>query len=165
MANPGVEFVGKTPIKRKLITKYFLNGKWTDGNNNPIKETTIGEMIRFHVETENIDDGEKINFTVYDWDFFPYLEDKLTLTDAGTNTESKEITITGGKGFVEWTTGTGSGALLDENLEGDELELYVECIYNGEKANLPKESNEYLLVYEKEVLITVLVELPHSVIA
>ncbi|WP_144283274.1 hypothetical protein [Chryseobacterium echinoideorum] len=160
MANPGVEYDIKVPIKRNVITKYFLNGKWTDGNDNPIKETTIGETIRFNVETDNIDDGEKINFTIYDWDFFPYLEDKLTLTEAGTNTESKEIVITGGKGFVEWTTGEGSRALLDENFEGDELELYVECVYNGDKANLPKESDDYLILYEKEVLITVIVELP-----
>jgi len=162
MASPGVIYNKKKTIKRNSITKYFKKGWWTDGKDQPIKETTIGETIRFHLETDNIDDGEKIFFTIYDSDFFPYLEDQLILTDRGTNTESKEIVIHQNKGFIEWTTGAGSQALTQEDWEGDELELYVKCTYNNETVNLPNDSDDYLILYEKEVLITVLIELPHS---
>lgn len=39
--------------------KYFTKGWWTDENNKEIKETTIGEKVRFHIRTQNIPDVAK----------------------------------------------------------------------------------------------------------
>ncbi|QIY89856.1 hypothetical protein FOB44_03925 [Chryseobacterium gallinarum] len=159
---PGVEYDIKKPIKRKLLSMYFVRGWWTDKDDCPIKEAGIGDTIRFHIETEHVDDGDEITFTVYDSDGVEFLDDRLSLTVQGTTTAYNKVKITGNKGFIEWTTGEGSLALLQENFEGDELELYVKCEYKGNIVNLPHDSDDYLMLYEKEVLITVLIELPHS---
>uniref|UniRef100_UPI0039A4649F hypothetical protein n=1 Tax=Ornithobacterium rhinotracheale TaxID=28251 RepID=UPI0039A4649F len=141
--------------------KYFVKGWWTDENNNPIKEAEIGDTVRFHIQTEGIDDGEKINFAVYDWDNFKWLNDKLTLIESD-NKEKTNIIIQNNTGFVEWTTGEGSLTLIDEMFEGDEIELFVECSYKEETVNLPFMESDYLILSEKEEIITVLIELPHS---
>lgn len=159
---PGVEYDIKKPIKRKLLSMYFVRGWWTDKDDCPIKEAGIGDTIRFHIETEHVDDGDEITFTVYDSDGVEFLDDRLSLTVQGTTTAYNKVKITGNKGFIEWTTGEGSLALLQEKFEGDELELYVKCEYKGNIVNLPHDSDDYLMLYEKEVLITVLIELPHS---
>jgi len=142
--------------------KFFIKGWWTDAKDKPIKEAVIGDTIRFHIQTQNIKDGEKVNFTVYEWDNLKWMNDKLELTDKDTGKESTTITIKGGKGYVEWTTGEASRALLNESLEGNELEMFVECTYKDEQLDLPVNTWDYLILYEKEVLITVIVELPHS---
>ncbi|AZA83809.1 hypothetical protein C1637_13760 [Chryseobacterium lactis] len=160
--SPGVEFDIKKPIKRKLLSMYFVRGWWTDKHNRPIKEAGIGDTIRFHIETEHVDGGDEIIFAVYDSDGAEFLDDKLSLTIQGTTNDYNKVKIIGNKGFIEWTTGEGSRALLLENFEGDELELYVKCEYKGNIVSLPHDSDNYLLLYEKEVLITVLIELPHS---
>ena len=140
--------------------EYFVKGWWTDKNDQPIKEATIGDTIKFHIQTKGIEDGKKVNFTVYDWDH-PFSDDKLTIW--GQN--GKEITtiiVQDNKGFVEWTTGEGCLKLLEETFEGDEIELFVKCQYKDETINLPYMESDYLALYEKEVLITVIIELPHS---
>jgi hypothetical protein len=140
--------------------EYFVKGWWTDKNDQPIKEATIGDTIKFHIQTKGIEDGKKVNFTVYDWDH-PFSDDKLTIW--GQN--GKEITtiiVQDNKGFVEWTTGEGCLKLLEETFEGDEIELFVKCQYKDETINLPYMESNYLILYEKEVLITVIIELPHS---
>lgn len=142
--------------------KYFVKGWWTDENDKEIKEAVIGDTIRFHLQTQKIPDGKDVIFTVYDWDGLQFMNDKLTLTDKGTNQESTKIKIQGNKGYIEWKTGEGTQSLLEENLEGDEIELFVECIYDDEKLDLPEEESNYLIVKEKEEVITVLIELPHS---
>ncbi|MCL8538171.1 hypothetical protein M9991_14975 [Chryseobacterium gallinarum] len=159
---PGVEYDVKKTIKRKLLSMYFVRGWWTDKDDCSIKEAGIGGTIRFHIETEHVDDGDEIIFTVYDSDGVEFLDDRLSLTVQGTTTAYNKVKIIGNKGFIEWTTGEGSLALLQENFEGDELELYVKCEYKGNIVNLPHDSDDYLMLYEKEVLITVLIELPHS---
>lgn len=144
------------------VGKYFVRGWWTDENDKEIKESTIGETIRFHVQTQNIPDEKEITFTVYDWDGLKIMNDKLTLTDKNTGKEDNKIKIKGNRGYIEWTTGEGSQSLIEETLEGDEIELFVECNYLDETLDLPEAESNYLILYEKEVLITVIVELPHS---
>lgn len=148
--------------KQPEAGKYFIKGWWTDKNDKPIKEAVIGDTIRFHIQTQGIKDGEEVTFTVYDWDNLKWMNDKLQLTDKSTQKESDKIKIQGGKGYAEWTTGEGSRKLLEESMEGNEIELFVECTYKDEKIDLPVNTWDYLILYEKEVLITVIVELPHS---
>ncbi|WP_163400359.1 hypothetical protein [Flavobacterium fluviatile] len=143
------------------VGKHFVKGWWTDDKDKPIKKAYIGDTIRFHLETKDIKDGEEVNFTVYDWDGILNLDDKLSLIINGTSSPYNKITIKGNKGIIEWTTGSGTQKLVEE--EGDdEVELYVSCSYKGEVIELPYNMDDYLVIFEKEVLITVIIELPHS---
>lgn len=139
--------------------KYFVKGWWTDVNDKPIKEATVGSTIRFHIETR-VDSVKEINFAVYDWDNFKYLNDKLVIIDKNTNNKPNKIIVENNRGYIEWTTGEQCLKLLDEILEGDEIELFVECRYKDETINLPVMESNYLVLKEKEEIITVLIELP-----
>lgn len=139
--------------------KYFIKGWWTDSKDKSIKKAYIGETIRFHIKTKDIPDGEVISFNVYDWDGMLNPDDKVNLVISGR--EYNKVKITGNKGFIEWTTGVGARTMIEE--EGDdEIELYVKCTYKTETVDLPDFSDDYLILFEKEVKITVFVELPHS---
>ena len=150
-----------SPEKAPPLKKNIIKGWWTDNKNNPIKEALIGDTIRFHIETKDIPDGENVTFTIYDWDGMLNIDDKVDLVISGTTSEANKIKITGNKGYVEWITGLGSQGMIEE--EGDdEIELYVKCTYKAETIDLPISTDDYLILFEKEVLITVIVELPHS---
>ncbi|MBE8726763.1 hypothetical protein [Flavobacterium hungaricum] len=142
--------------------KYFIKGWWTNDKNVQIKNAYVGDVIRFHVQTKDIPDGEEIIFTIYDWDGLKILNDKLKLSNINTSQEINKIKIQGNTGFLEWKTGTGTLSLLEEFAEGDEIELFVECTYKDETIELPEQTDDYLIVFEKEEIITVLIELPHS---
>lgn len=137
--------------------KYFVKGWWTDVK--PIKEATVGSTIRFHIQTQGVKNGEKIDFIVYDQDYFSF-NDKLVVKNK--NKEINKITVQNNRGYIEWTTGEECLKLLEETFEGDEIELFVKCQYKDETINLPYMESDYLALYEKEVLITVIIELPHS---
>jgi len=139
--------------------KYFVKGWWTDVNDKPIKEATVGSTIRFHIQTQGVKNGEKIDFIVYDQDYFSF-NDKLVVKNK--NKEINKITVQNNRGYIEWTTGEECLKLLEETFEGDEIELFVKCQYKDETINLPYMESDYLALYEKEVLITVIIELPHS---
>lgn len=140
---------------------HFIKGWWTDDKDKPIKKAYIGDTIRFHLETKDIKDGEEVNFTVYDWDGILNLDDKLNLIIKGTSNPYNKITIKGNKGIIEWTTGSGTQKLVEEEADAD-VELFVSCSYKGEVIELPYNMDDYLIIFEKEVLITVIIELPHS---
>lgn len=139
--------------------KYFVKGWWTDANDKPIKEATVGSTIRFHIQTQGVKNGEKIDFIVYDQDYFSF-NDKLVVKNK--NKEINKITVQNNRGYIEWVTGEECLKLLEETFEGDEIELFVKCQYKDETINLPYMESDYLASYEKEVLITVIIELPHS---
>lgn len=139
--------------------KYFVKGWWTDVNDKPIKEATVGSTMRFHIQTQGVKNGEKIDFIVYDQDYFSF-NDKLVVKNK--NKEINKITVQNNRGYIEWVTGEECLSLIDETLEGDEIELFVECQYKNETINLPYMESDYLILYEKEVMITVIIELPHS---
>jgi hypothetical protein len=127
--------------------KYFVKGWWTDNKDKPIKESHIGDSIRFHVETKDIPDDAEISFTVYDWDGMVNPDDILNLVENGTSLPYNKIKIKGNKGYIEWTTGAGSQKMIEE--EGDDaIELYVECVYKDEeKILLPEMEADYLKLY------------------
>ena len=140
--------------------KYFVKGWWTDANDKPIKEATVGSAIRFHIQTQGINDGEKIDFIVYDRDYFSPLNDKLVVKNK--NKEISKITTQNDRGYIEWVTGEECLSLIEETFEGDEIELFVKCQYKDETIDLPAMESDYLILKEKEEVITVLIELPHS---
>lgn len=130
---------------------YFVKGWWSDKNDTPITKAHVGDTIKFHIETKNIPDNGEVTFTVYDWDGMLSVDDKLSLIERETSKEYNKIKITGNKGVLKWTTGSATQSLIDD--EEDEIELYVECIYENKTKNetetveLPENESDYLKVY------------------
>ncbi|HEX8576535.1 MAG TPA: hypothetical protein VF677_09605 [Flavobacterium sp.] len=158
------------------VGKYFKRGWWSDKNDKPIKNALIGKTVKFHIEMDRakVPAGSKINFTLKDWDGIWDEDDSIRLysatKDPKTNTYPKInefITDANGKTSL-YVTLTERLIQLIQDDGGNEIELYFECSYydvsdkETEALDLPAEEFNYLIVYEKEVLITVLIELPHS---
>lgn len=158
------------------VGKYFIKGWWSDQNDKPIKEALIGQTVKFHIEMDKskVPTGSKIDFILKDWDGMLNPDDDIklysTTKDPKTNTypEIKElITDVNGEASVSINL-TERLVQFTEDDGGNEIELYFSCTYydksdkESEALDLPLEEFNYLIVYEKEVLITVLVELPHS---
>ncbi len=165
-----------TPPPPPPAGHYFVRGWWTDENDKPIKEALIGQRVKFHIQMDKskVPAGSKIDFTLKDWDGMLNSDDPIPLF----STEKDPKTDTYAKVNELFTDANGKASLsinLTEGLVkfteddgGNEIELYFECSYydksdkETEKLDLPSEEFNYLIVYEKELLITVLIELPHS---
>lgn len=164
------------PKKPKPVGKYFKRGWWTDENDKPIKEALIGQKVKFHIEMEKekVPTGSTINFTLKDWDGMFNINDSIKIYSAQKDPktdaypEVKEMKTDGnGKSSILINLTENLVQLINDD-GGNEIELYFACSYYNkndketEQLDLPAEEFNYLVVYEKEVLITVLVELPHS---
>jgi hypothetical protein len=155
---------------------YFKKGWWTDKNDKPITEALIGDTVKFHIQMDKakVPTGSEINFTLKDWDGALNLDDAIGITstvkDPKTGTYPKVTSLktdASGKATLNVTLTDGLVGFINDD-GGPEIELYLECSYYDvsdnmpESRDLPDDTKNYLIVYEKEVLITVLVELPHS---
>lgn len=142
------EQVGTLEVKSPNI----LNGYWTDRNNKVIKKATLGEIVRFHIETQGICDNEIVNIIIYDDDGVFNIDDEI---------EKKNIIIKDNKGYADISLSDSWISYIKDDC-GDEIELYCECKYKNTTKELPDDSDNYLLVFEKGEIVTVLIELPHS---
>jgi len=152
--------LGKYSPTHILVNQYFVKGWWTDANNKPITKANVGDVVRFHIATKNIPDGDEVAIEIMDWDGMMIRDDKVNIIIRGNSGKFNAIKIKDNKGYFEWKTGKSTETLIVD--EGNEIELYAKCSYKLEKIELPANTAEYLLVDEKEVKITVLIELPHS---
>ncbi len=132
---------------------YVETGYWTDENSKKIKEAKIGDKVRFYIKTKNIK-NESLDLKLKDWD------GKLNIDDSPKGAP-KNIHIKNNLEYVEFTIPKEWEGDIEDDY-GNEIELYFEINYKGKTYELPKSTDDYLIVYEKEVLITVLIELPHS---
>ncbi|WP_347220174.1 hypothetical protein [Chryseobacterium sp.] len=170
LANFGIAY------ERNKNEKYFLNAWWSDLKGNNIKEATIGEYILFNIQMNPkiVPKDSVINITLKDWDGLVNPDDKIELIALKNSAKDKSFhtlntvkTDWNGKASVQIYLGEGFLPFI-YNDGGVEIELYFECIYYDKNKNkyetldLPINKNDYLTVYEKETLITILVELPHS---
>ncbi len=48
--------------------QYIIRGYWTDEDDNKITEALIGETVKFHIETKDIPNGDKIEMILFDED-------------------------------------------------------------------------------------------------
>jgi hypothetical protein len=155
---------------------YFKKGWWTDKNDKPIKEALIGDQVKFHIQMDKskVPPNSEINFTLMEWDGAFNIDDSIVLTSTtkdpktGKYPELKTLkTDANGKAILYVSLTEGLVSFINDD-GGNEIELYFKCSYYdisdnmSETLDLPDESNNYLIVYEKEVLITVIIELPHS---
>lgn len=54
--------------------------------------------------------------------------DKLVVKNE--NKEINKITVQNNRGYIEWVTGEECLSLIDETLEGDEIELFIKGFFN-----------------------------------
>lgn len=78
----GVEIQKKIQLSPNFVdisSKYMVKAWWTDENDNPITEALIGDNVKFHLETQNIPNGEIVYMTLFDDDrrVKPLEEDQL----------------------------------------------------------------------------------------
>lgn len=158
------------------VGKYFVKGWWTDEKDKPIKEALIGQKVKFHVQMDKskVPANSKVNFILKDWDGMLNQNDPITLYSTVKNPKTNAypeinelVTDANGKASLAVTLTDGLVQFIEDDGE-NEIELYFDCNYydlsdkEREIEDLPEAESDYLIVYEKEVLITVLVELPHS---
>lgn len=162
-------------------TKYFKEGWWSadpEGNKR-ITEAYIGDTVYFHIKTQNIPDidpgtkkASEVAIQLYDDDGgWGNPSDPIGIREVTTDPVSgKEVLgnlvtskpVKGNKVSFSVTLSSGLVSFIEDD-NGDEIELYFECGYKEEqKVELPFSNFNYLNVAEKEVLVTVIVELPHS---
>ena len=138
-------------------TPKIINGFWTNLNDTPIQKAVVGDKVRFHIRTENFNNHEEVTALIYDFDSTKEKRNDKLLTS------QKTIFIEDNKGFIEWEIKSDEClSLFEDRGEGDFLELYVKCSFKEESIDLPTNKNNYLVLEEKEEIITVLIEIPHS---
>ncbi|MBT2622087.1 hypothetical protein [Chryseobacterium sp. ISL-6] len=160
--NPGVDYNTKDPIQRSPISKYFVRGWWTDENEKLITEAFLGDIVHFHIETQNIPDNNSIATMLYDDDVKkrPVEEsDGKQGSDAielGSNGETTKLLnhkiVMGNKVTIRLKLGGILANMIDAE-EDKQIELFFACSYKGENIELPHASGEYLKVKKAEPLI------------
>lgn len=154
-----IEFAGISRSKTVYIKKPAIeDGFWSDPKTGSgLKEATYGEKVRFTVGTKDIDDGTVLNFILYDYDGNYNADDELSRffsTKVKNNIAKLEFIPD-----IKW-----EGSAKYETDKVVETYFKIEAEIKGKKvsAQLPIKESDYLKIYPKEVKITVLVELPHS---
>lgn len=158
------------------VGKYFVKGWWTDEKDKPVKEVLIGQKVKFHVQMDKskVPANSKVNFILKDWDGMLNQDDPITLYSTVKNPKTNAypeinelVTDANGKASLAVTLTDGLVQFIEDDGE-NEIELYFDCNYydisdkEREVLDLPEAESDYLIVYEKEEIITVLIELPHS---
>ena len=157
-----------TPKDPPPPNKYFEKGWWTDKEDKPIKEAKILNVVRFHVQTQNIEKPEGKNITIAFYEHDYGIPIPLTFGLSGYSTDdhirimrgNNEITTMQldkeGKGYIEISLDWALNNLFNEetlgfNEEGGDLELYFKCGYDDQKnVHLPDSFGDYLKVKRSE---------------
>lgn len=157
-----------TPKDPPPPNKYFEKGWWTDKEDKPITEAKILNIVRFHVQTQNIEkpEGKNITIAFYEHDYAIPIPLTFGLSSYSTDDHirimrgNNEITTMQldkeGKGYIEISLDWGLNNLFNEetlgfNEEGGDLELYFKCGYDDqENVHLPNSFGDYLKVKRSE---------------
>lgn len=154
-----IEFAGIKRSKSIYIKKPEIqDGFWSDPKKaGSLTEAIYGEKVKFTVGTKDIDDDTALSFILYDYDGNYNPDDELSRSfTAKVKSDMAELEFIPD---IKWEESA--------KYETDKIvETYfkVEAEVQGKKisAQLPKKENEYLKIYGKPEIITVLIELPHT---
>lgn len=103
----------------------------------------MGDRVRFHIHTEGLADGVKINLKLWDSDGILNPDDD----EFSEKRYAVEATaeIRGRNAMHEFTLGEGWDINIYKDI-GNVIELYWEVSYYDDKAELPAKSGDYLSV-------------------
>jgi hypothetical protein len=117
-------------------TPEITRGWWTDANDEPVSQALLTDVVRFHVETYEIDDGKEIKVTFYDNDGPLNIDDRVV---------EMRLTVNNNRGFAEIEIARSWRELITSD-GGRAIELYAECEYISPSFTLPFEK-EHLKVF------------------
>ncbi|KAF2079028.1 hypothetical protein [Flavobacterium sharifuzzamanii] len=160
--------LGDNPKDPPPVAKYFVKGWWTDKDNKPIKEARILDTVKFHIQTQGIDDpkGKKIEIKLLEYDTSVHLSlgtygsgavetrpfDDHVRIMSGKN-EITELTLDeNGKTAITINLTWGMHEMFNETFFGGFaemglLEFYFECSYGEDRGIwLPASLGDYLKV-------------------
>ncbi|WP_264551495.1 hypothetical protein [Flavobacterium sp. N2038] len=136
----------KEAPKKKLISLFFIKGWWTNENNELIAEALLGDIVKFHLETKNIPDGDIVSMTLYDDDrrVKPLEEDgendKIELNRGGKEVLHQKVTS---NKIIVTIHLKNIDSQLKNEADGS-LELFFACSYKKENKDFPLHPKEYL---------------------
>lgn len=135
---------------------HFIRGWWTDLEDKKITKAWAGDTVKFHLETNNVEDGKPIFMTLYDDDRRINQQedgknDKIDLTDSSTGSRILFQNISGNK-IVRIINLSNLDSFFGEE-QDKTLELFFACSYKSENVDLPKQISDYLIVSQPEPLI------------
>lgn len=149
----GIVFGNYVPTERKKIKtstgKYFVKAWWTDLNDNKITEALLEDTVKFHLETQDIPEGQPIFISLFEDDRRIKLEedkenDKINLVDTKTGKASSFQRIYGNK-LVKTITLSNLDSFIKNEDDGI-LELFFACSYKNDHEDLPHKTSDYLKV-------------------
>jgi len=164
-----IEFAGIRSSKTIHIKNPEIqDGFWSD-KTGTTTEAIYGEKVKFTIGTKDLIDGTELNLTLYDYDgtFLPAQElSRNFKATVKNNVAELEFTPD-----IKWAEK--AEYEIDEVVEAYfkveattivEKKLTPNPVPSGVKleAKLPKKEDNYLKIYGKPEVITVLIELPHS---
>jgi hypothetical protein len=159
---------GDNPKEAPPAAKYFVKGWWTDKHDKPIKEARILDTVKFHIQTQGIENpkGKKIEIKLFEYDTSVYLslgtygsgavetrpfDDHVRIV-SGKN-EITELTLDeNGKTAITINLTWGMHEMFNETFFGGFaemglLEFYFECSYGEDRGIwLPANMGDYLKV-------------------
>lgn len=139
--------------------QYIIRGYWTDEDDNKITEALIGETVKFHIETKDIPNGDKIEMILFDEDIHKSEIDSNESNDqillypvssdgkAMPEYEESKYAIVENNKAVKTIILSEYFSWLASQEEDKTVELFFSCSY-GEQKNeiLPIQFHDYLLV-------------------
>ncbi|MFS4472015.1 hypothetical protein [Chryseobacterium sp. T20] len=147
-------FIGEPKKDLSEEKKYFVEGKWYSDaeGKNLITQAAIGQVVYFHIKTQNITDPDaKVTLQLYDDDGGLGGEpDPINVRevkeDGSPGALVTEKQVINNKIVYNLTLSDGLASFI-ENDFGDNIELYFECSYKEDlNIKLPLTSDFYLNV-------------------
>ncbi|MGO3183409.1 MAG: hypothetical protein ACTIJ9_11310 [Aequorivita sp.] len=127
--------------------QFLMNAYWTDEANVRIDEALADSNVKFHIETQNIPDGEAVYVTLKDDDRRINLSEDQENDTIGLKVGDRDFTFSRVQNNkVEFTISLINLREFMANEEDGVLELYFACSYKWEHLDLPKKTSEYLKV-------------------
>ena len=160
MTNPFINEEYQSPVQTIEENKnpQVVKGYWTSDKegNETLPKSKLGETVYFQMETKDIDNGEKLELRLGEYDY-SFWFDNLDPDDYEFPVEEvrKTVTVKNNKATVElvleeiWEK-----TVKDDHNEwfqsNESIELYWEVKYKNQKKLLPQETDNYLRVAQSD---------------
>lgn len=150
----------KSPVNaiETTINPEIIKGYWTSDKegNEPLQKSKLGETAFFQIETKDINDGEKLELRLGEYDY-AFWFDNLDPDDYEFPVEEvkKTITVKDNKATVElFLEEIWEKVVKDDHdnwfQSNESIELYWEVSYKNRKKQLPQNTNDYLRVAQSD---------------
>ncbi|MBN2486492.1 MAG: hypothetical protein JXB34_11015 [Bacteroidales bacterium] len=145
-------------VSINVLKPEIIDGFWSDMNTKAkINEAFFGDKVKFTVSTKDIQDNVTLKFSLYDYDGEINPDDELDNTfKANVKNNIAELELTLKDKWFE-----ASKYEPDKTIE---TYFKITTDIKGRKIEkeLPLKKEDFLKIFEREVKITIIIELPHS---